>query len=113
MLSINQTAAQITLQEVWKASLDNKYPINLKRKNQRGGDEPARNTRLSSWEMMTEGGKTNLAERSFAIDTGKLWNQTPIDIKGAAAKRIAKKLIRGYYKTLPIYKKVWRNEFKM
>ena len=57
MLSINQTAAQIKLQDARKASSDNEYPINLKRNNQRGGVEPARNTRLPSQKMMTEGGK--------------------------------------------------------
>ena len=40
MLSINQTAAQIKLQEPRKASSDHEYLISLQRKNQRGGEEP-------------------------------------------------------------------------
>ena len=51
---------------------------------------------------MREGGKTKQAEKSFVRDSGKIWNQAPMVIKEAKSIAVAKKLIKKYYKTLPI-----------
>ena len=72
LLSIKQTAAQIKIQEAWKASKDPKYPINLMKTKTTGNEKPTRSVRASTRKEMTEGGKTETAERSSARDTGKL-----------------------------------------
>ena len=103
MLSINQTIAQIKIMEAWKANKDENYPVHMKRRERMEGEEPARNTRASRrGEEMPEGGKTKQAEESFVRDTGRLWNRTPIEIKEAATKGMAKQLIRTFCKSLPI-----------
>ena len=51
---------------------------------------------------MQEGERTKLAEKSFVRDSGKIWNQAPMVIKEAKSIAVAKKLIKKYYKTLPI-----------
>lgn len=66
------------------------------------GEEPARNTRASNREEFREGGRTNLAEKSFVRDTRKMWNWAPTEIKEAPTNGMAKQLIRSYSKILLI-----------
>lgn len=101
MLSVNQTAAQIKLQEAWKANNDEDYPIKMVMKKE-GDENEERDTRRSRMKMMVEGGKTLQAENSFTRDAGKLWNRAPAEIKRAKNLETAKKEIKKYCKTLPI-----------
>ena len=101
LLSINQTTAQMKLIETWKASRDKNYPSTEKdeRNNWRNTTHCMRPTARKE---MREGGKTKQAEKSFVRDSGKIWNQAPMVIKEAKSIAVAKKLIKKYYKTLPI-----------
>ena len=67
MLSINQTSAQIKLQEAWKASKDADYPIKLRTEER----DLSLQMRASTWREMMERGKTQQAEQSFVRDMGR------------------------------------------
>ena len=58
--------------------------------------------RATTRREMQEGGKTNLAEKSFVRDSGKLWNRAPKEIKEVPTITVAKHKIKRYCKTLPI-----------
>ena len=45
MLFLNQTAAEIKLNEAWKASRDQNYPISMKKRKSNRVGRPARNMR--------------------------------------------------------------------
>ena len=102
ILSINQTMAQIKLTEAWKANKDNNYPIKLRWTKENAEGTEQQNTRQTNRQTLREGGKTTQAERSFARDTGKVWNQAPKEIKESKTLGAAKNLIKTYCKTLPI-----------
>ena len=81
LLSINQTLAQIKLQETWKANKDPDFPIKMT--NSRMVEENGRleTLRTTTKKSMREGCKTQKAGESFVRDAGKLWNQAPRTLK--------------------------------
>ena len=69
-LSVNQTSAQIKLQEAWKASRDPNFPINFGSGGVQGERETEREVGTTTRRRMKEGGKNKIAEESFVRDTG-------------------------------------------
>ena len=65
-------------------------------------DEQPRNIRPKTQKERQEGGRTKQAERSLVREARKIWNQAPRDIKETKNMETAKRLIKQYYKTLPI-----------
>ena len=77
------------------------YPINLELNNplRNTGDRVVRETSTIQWK---ENAKYKNSRESFCIDTGKLWNQAPMDIKNAESISIAKTKIKTYCRSLVI-----------
>ena len=50
-----------------------------------------------------EDGKSATAKEILTRSTARIWNQVPQAIKGATTLNLAKKLIKNYCQTLPIY----------
>ena len=101
MLSVNQLAANIKLNEAWKACNVENYPIQLEpnHDNLIPNDRIVRSTTTRHWK---EDGKTNTARDSFSRSTAKIWNQAPTNIKECKSITLAKKLIKTYCKSLPV-----------
>ena len=77
------------------------YPITL------WPNEPQRQTtgmtvRSTSIRDWKEDSSTKTGKSSFIIDTTRLWNQAPTNIKSANSLNQAKKAIKQYCLTLPI-----------
>jgi hypothetical protein len=98
-LSVNQTAAQIKLGEMWKAATQNKYPVKME-KVERNANE--RHTRQSKDMKFKEKGRTKLGRSSFVADGARLWNNAPGNISSAKTIGQAKQVIKTYCKSLPI-----------
>ncbi len=100
MLSVNQIATQIKLTEMWKASNDPQYPIKMKTKERQENAVEARSLTQGD---LTEVGRSAKAKKSFTCDAAKVWNKAPEKIRASKTFTTAKKAIREYYKSLPIY----------
>ena len=98
-LSVNQTAAQIKLGEMWKAAKLEGYPVNMVKTKQ---NEDGRMTRHNQGDKFKEVIRTTLGKNSFVADGPKLWNNAPESITKAATLWKAKKEIKLYCKTLPV-----------
>ena len=98
-LSVNQTAAQIKLLEMWKASNNQDYPIKMEKIRQESGGP---NTRSNLTTKFKEEGRTNVMKHSFVGDSARLWNRAPTCIKMAKKISSAKLEIRKYVTTLPV-----------
>ena len=101
LLSVNQLAAQIKLQEVWKATHIERYGVVFDSYNTNltssGHDlRPKTNRKLNDTTRLV------LAEHSFTIDAAKLWNAAPASITTAPTLGAAKTLIRKFVLTMPI-----------
>jgi 3-oxoacyl-ACP reductase-like protein len=99
MLSVNQTAAQIKLTEMWKVEKVEQYPIKMELV---AGCEEGRATRSGQELKYKETGRTKAGKQSFRGDAPKLWNKAPRSIKTAKTLYKAKREIKRYCKTLPI-----------
>ena len=101
LLSVNQLAAQIKLQEVWKSVHIKKYGITLDPYN---AHMPSTNLSLRPKVNRTfnDSSRLVLAEHSFTIDAAKLWNNAPSEVTSAKNLSQAKKASRAYALTLPI-----------
>ena len=69
ILLINQTSAQLKIQEAWKANKNASYCIRLTRMQRIEEGEPSRQVRASMRKEIREGGKTKQAEQSFPRET--------------------------------------------
>ena len=99
MMSVNQTAAQIKLLEMWKAKNTEDYPLKIEfQTTAREGTT----TQGDSSGKAIEVGKTNAAKKSFIGDATRTWNRAPDEIKLAKTISSAKQRIKVYCKTLPI-----------
>jgi hypothetical protein len=99
ILSVNQTAAQIKLIEMWKLDYVTQYPIKMEvEPGQKGG----RSTRSGQDIRYREQIRTKTGRQSFFGDAPKLWNKAPTCIKMAKTLYMAKKEIRRYCKSLPV-----------
>ena len=101
LLSVNQLAAQIKLQEVWKSVHIDKYGIKLEPYNPTV-QSTGHSLRPKMNRIFNDSTRLVLAEHSFAIDAAKLWNNAPIGITIAPNITQAKRAIMSYVLTLPI-----------
>ena len=58
--------------------------------------------RESSIRELKDFAKTRAGQNSFCITTGKIWNNSPNEIKNAKNIITAKRLIKAYCKSMPI-----------
>jgi len=93
ILSVNQMAAQIKLTEMWKASNDPQYPIQMKTWDNL---EEGMVTRSGNRGDLTEIGGSARAKKSFTIDAAKVWNKASEKIGTAKLLAMAKKAIRAH-----------------
>ena len=99
MLSVNQTAAQIKLSEVWKAINIKGFPIKVKKQMT---TQDARITRGVTFGKLIEEGSSKLTINSFVGDAIRLWNNAPEEIKKTKSIYSAKLEINKFVRTLPI-----------
>ena len=98
-MSVNQTAAQIKLCEMWKASKVEDYPVKMEKTKCKIGE---RVTRQNKEEKFKEMARTKLGMSTFVTDGARLWNRAPKNVTSAKTRWQAKKTIKEYCKTLPI-----------
>ena len=99
MLSVNQLAGQIKLNEMWKATNVKNYAIKV---NKQTTAPNGRATRGDTSGKLIEPGKSSLVINSCIGDSTRLWNQAPQSVKNCTTIWSAKKEIRKYAATLPI-----------
>ena len=99
MLSVNQTAAQIKLTEVWKARHTEEYPLKFAFQVTKEGGRETRGDRSGK---AVETGRTCMAKATFMNDAARLWNKAPENIRNAKTMLAAKKAIKTFCKTLPV-----------
>ena len=99
MLSVNQTAAQIKMTEMWKVENLPKYPIKMEIEEK---PKVGLATRSGQEKKYKELGRTKTGRQSFIGDAPRLWNKAPAKIKAAKSLYTAKKEIRLFCKTLPV-----------
>ena len=97
VLSVNQTAAQIKLTEMWKALNDSAYPLKMELKSSNGMV-----TRSSTRGEVVEFGSSSKTIKSFYGSATRLWNQGPVSIRQAQTLNQAKEEIKKFCRTLPI-----------
>ena len=101
LLSVNQLAAQIKLQEVWKAVHVDNYGV-IMDPYRIHKDTSGRETRPQAGRIFNDTTRLALADNSFHIDAAKLWNAAPYDVITAPTISIAKTAILKHVKHLPI-----------
>ena len=101
LLSVNQLAAQIKLNEVWKSTNLEGYPIQLEPYNANLA-EPGLTLRERSNQVFNDTSRLHMAKSNFYIDAARLWNAAPAEIRSAPSITVAKLLIRAFVKTLPV-----------
>ena len=100
LLSVNQLAATIKLQEVWKSVNVPGCPIEM---------DPYKKTANLRHDLRPKNEKTfndisrlGVSQSSFNIDAAKIWNAAPIEIRNSISISEAKRHIKSFVKTLPI-----------
>jgi hypothetical protein len=99
MLSVNQTSAQIKLNEMWKVKYQKNYPIKV---HAQQTAENGRETRGNRIGKLIETGMSRITKASFVGDATRIWNKAPKSITEAKTVYMAKKAIKSYCRTLPI-----------
>ena len=100
MCSVNQIHAQIKLTEIWKTINDEDNVLKIERKQQVEG---AVQTRSGGSINLVESRSSAMSSKTFINDGIKLWNRAPESIKICTTLASAKKAIKIYSKTLPIW----------
>ena len=74
IMSVNQLASNIKLTEVWKATNNSEYPVQLTHKKPEGrmNNFILRPSTIRTWK---EACKTKIAKESFTYDAAKIWNK--------------------------------------
>ena len=98
--SVNQLSAEIKIIEAWKIMNIQDYPIKLwpNEPNRSTNGREVRSTSIREWK---EDSTTKIGKTCFVIDTARLWNQSPAEIKMASTLNQAKTAIKKYCKSLP------------
>ena len=97
MLSVSQLAAQIKLNEMWKAKNEPEYPIKFRYQETLPG---AIETRGNKAGKMIISGRSVKSKASLVGDAPRIWNNAPISVTNANTLGTAKKEIRKFCKTL-------------
>ena len=101
MLAVNQLNVQIKLLEIWKSLNVEKYPLTVQ---QQSTDHSGMATKADQSQRPVEIGKTILTQKSCISDAIRVWNQAPDKIKRCLSISQAKKEIKAFVKTLPVWK---------
>ena len=102
LLSVNQLSAKIKLIEGWKIVHKENYPLTLEPYHTESNRDGQHSLRLQHNRVFWDSCKYVKSETSFHIDTAKLWNNAPSDVRNAPNLYAAKKNINVFCKTLPI-----------
>ena len=96
------SAAQIKLLEVWKAVNVPGYAIVLEPYNQTRPSN-THDLRTQANRIFNDSAKLKIAEQSFSIDAGKVWNRAPESVTKAPTLYMAKRAIRTLVKSFPVW----------
>ena len=99
MMSINQTAAQVKLTEMWKAVHDINYPITVQLKS---NQDKGMATRTGTRGEVVEVGSSTKTIKSFIGSASRLWNMAPEKIRDASTIWKAKAEIKKFCLSLPV-----------
>ena len=97
--SVNQLAGEIKLIEAWKSINITDYPFRMER-NYQNRDPNLRTMRPNTTVVWKDTAKTKAASESISIDSARLWNRAPDEVKNAHTLGAAKKAIKKHCKTL-------------
>jgi hypothetical protein len=97
MLSVNQTAAQIKLCEMWKAAKLDNYPIKMKKIDKNINEW---STRLSKDKRFKEKVRSELGMSTIEADGARLWNKAPKSVTSAFTMWQAKKEIKDFLQNI-------------
>ena len=100
MSSVNQLNAQCKLLEIWKAKNLTDYPLKI---GQQSVNHEGISTRADRMGRPIEIGKSNIVQRSCVNDAIRLWNLAPPNITESSSLYQAKKEIKKYARTLPVW----------
>jgi hypothetical protein len=78
MLSVNQTVAQIKLQEIWRPNYIIEYPVKMKITRRQKNGITTRQSR-EKWSNKTR--RKQIEKKSFVGDATRLWNQASEIVK--------------------------------
>ena len=101
LLSVNQLAAQIKLNEVWKSINQEGYPIQLEPYNSQLA-QSGLTLRTQNNRVFKDTLRLHLAVSSFNIDAARIWNAAHMDVTSAVTIAVAKSRIRKFAESLPV-----------
>ena len=99
--SVNQLSAEIKIIEAWKIMNIQDYPIKLW-PNEPNRSTNGREVRGTSIRELKEDSSTKIGKTCFVIDTARLWNQSPAEIKMANTLNQAKTAIKNIANHYPL-----------
>ena len=99
--SVNQLAGEIKLIEAWKSINIPKYPFKMESFNP-NKEQGERRMRPNTTKIWKDSARSKAASESISIDSAKLWNLAPKEVKDAQTLWSAKSAIKKYCKTLEI-----------
>jgi hypothetical protein len=99
MMSVNQTAAQVKLTEMWKAVHDINYPLTVQLKSKQ---DNGMTTRSCTRGEVVEIGSSTKTIKSFIGSATRLWNMASEEIRNASTLWKAKAEIKKFCRSLPI-----------
>ena len=100
MLSVNQMNAQCKLLDVWKSINLEVYPYQPTATTRQ---ENEINTRACTTGKLTETSRTKCSQNTFKNDAIHIWNKAPMYITDSKSLYNAKKAIKSFVFTLPIW----------
>ena len=101
LLSVNQLAAKIKLLEAWKIVNKDDYPLTLEPYNPQR-KEQAHDLRTKYNRVFKDTSRLIKAESSFHLDSARIWNAAPPEVRNSTSLFTAKKSIEAFCKSLPI-----------
>ena len=99
MLSVNQLNAKVKLEEIWKASNIEDYPLKVARQEM---DASRVSTRADTTQKPIEIGKSLLVQKTCISDAIHLWNRAPPEVTNSICLSQAKTAIEKFVSQLPI-----------
>ena len=99
--SVNQLSGEIKLLEAWKSINIPNYSFKLIPNNKCATDSD-RALRITSIKVWKDTASSKVGVNSFCMDTAKLWNNAPTEIKNAKTIGTARNAIKKFTRTLEI-----------
>ena len=100
MVSVNQLNGQIKLLEIWKSLIIVDYPLDIQLQEIREG---VATTRAATRGLPCDIGRSQLTQSTCISDAIKLWNTAPTCITESKSLYQAKREIKKFVKSLPIW----------